>query len=688
MVSIENELYLSDMSGIERGRGDLASFDQVANMEWLVTNGLGGFSAGSVGEANVRRYHGLLVAALSPPLGRTVTLAKLDAAVHYCENEYPLTCNEFADGSVDPHGYRNIERFRLDHGLPVWEYALNDALLEKRLLMPHGENTTLIQYRLVRASQPLQLTVRPLCTYRDYHSHTQGGWDFGWEALDDGFRISAFDGAHPYTIRAAGRVEVAQNPAWYWQFRHRLESYRGLDETEDLFGPGAMRCTLAEGEAISIVISTEASPVTDFPAALAVELTRRQSLFDQVDQKHLPTWVRQLVVAADQFVVTRGATDVPDGKTVIAGYPWFGDWGRDTMIALPGLTLSTGRFSVARDILETFAQHIDKGMLPNRFPDGGAEPEYNTVDATLWFIHAIRMYTERSEDLQLAESLFDTLLDIVDWHQRGTRYDIHVDPSDGLLTAGQEGVQLTWMDAKVGDWVVTPRIGKCVEINALWYNALASIADLADRLGMEAIATDLQQQVANVADSFQRFWSSEHGYLHDVIDGPEDDDRGATRIDSSLRPNQIFAVSLPFSPIDAKKQRAVVNACASTLISSYGLRSLAADDPSYVPHYGGGPLQRDGAYHQGTVWAWLLGPFAEAHFRAYGNARLAQSFLRPLGAHLHEACLGSISEIFDAEAPHSARGCFAQAWSVSEPLRVWMDLDAAATRKTAQEATP
>lgn len=666
------------MSDIEVGRGDLATFDLASNREWLVTNGLGGFASGTVGEANTRRYHGLLVAALAPPLGRTMTVAKLDVTARYCDNDYPLTSNEFADGSVEPPGYRHIERFRLEYGLPVWEYAFNDALIEKRLFMPHGENTTLVQYRVLRASAAVILLLRPLCTYRDYHSHTQGNWSIGCTTLKDGFRIEAHPDAQPYEVRALGAREAAGVPEWYWRFRHRMEASRGLDDTEDLFGPGGMRAELNAGDTTSVVISSETSPSSDFEAAHTKEIARRQAILEGVDHEDLPTWVQQLVLAADQFVVTRKSENEAAGKTVIAGYPWFGDWGRDTMIALPGLTLTTGRFDVAADVLKTFAKHIDQGMLPNRFPDGGAEPEYNTVDATLWYIHAIRQYTLASRDIELAENLFETLLDIVGWHRQGTHYNVGVDPDDGLLAAGEEGVQLTWMDAKVGDWVVTPRIGKCVEINALWFNALSSIADLAIRLGKSDVATDYQRQAAEVAKSYQRFWSDELQYLHDVIDGPEGalgpDDK---RYDSALRPNQIFAVSLPFSPLSVEQQRAVVDACACGLVTSYGLRSLAPGDTSYVAHYGGGPLERDGAYHQGTVWGWLLAPFAEAHFRVYGDVEQAQSFLRPFGVHLREACVGSISEIFDGDPPHVARGCFAQAWSVSETLRVWVELAAA-----------
>jgi predicted glycogen debranching enzyme len=657
------------------GRGDLATFEQACNREWLVTNGLGGFAAGTVADANTRRYHGLLVAALKPPLERTVMLAKLDATVNYCGLDYPLSSNEFADGSIDPHGYRHIERFRLEDGLPVWEYAFSDALIEKRIIMPHGENTTLVQFRVLRASSEPRLTLRPLCTHRDYHSHAQGGWDFQTETIDQGFRINAYPGAQAYYLRANGSASTLPAPGWYWHFRHRVEAERGLDETEDLYSPGSFSIDLADGDAVTIAISTEPNAIIDFDSALSAELARRHALIDNMPRPVNESWVEQLVYATDQFIVARGSANSAHGHTVIAGYPWFGDWGRDTMIALPGLTLTTGRYEIAQSILLTFARYIDQGMLPNRFPDHGEEPDYNTVDATLWYVNAIYAYTHSSGKLDLAEAIFDTLIDIVEWHRHGTRYNIHIDPDDGLLWAGEAGVQLTWMDAKVGDWVVTPRIGKAVEINALWYNALMGIADLAKRLGKQAVAAEFTSDAEQVSASFSHFWNDQHGYLYDVIDGPVGGEKAdGRRYDPSVRPNQIFAVSLPHSPLDTVQQRAVVDTCARTLVTSYGLRSLAPNSSEYIGHYAGGRVERDGAYHQGTVWAWLLGPFAEAHFRVYGNAERARSFLRPLSGQLREACIGSISEIFDGEAPHRAQGCFAQAWSVSETLRVWMAL--------------
>jgi predicted glycogen debranching enzyme len=384
-----------------------------------------------------------------------------------------------------------------------------------------------------------------------------------------------------------------------------------------------------------------------------------------------PAWIAQLARAADQFVVARPTREEPGGKSVIAGYPWFGDWGRDTMIALPGLTVATGRPDVARPILTTFARYVDRGMLPNRFPDAGEAPEYNTVDATLWYVEAIRAYLAATDDDALLKDLFPVLEEIVRWHRQGTRYGIVEDPADGLLRAGEPGVQLTWMDARVGDWVVTPRIGKPVEVNALWYNALRALGGFARRLGRAAEPWD--RLAARVAASFDRFWNDAAGYCLDVLDGPA----GA---DATLRPNQIFAVALPESPLPAARQRAVVDACARHLLASFGLRSLDPRHPDYRGHYGGGPRERDGAYHQGPVWGWLLGPFVIAHLRVYGDAAAAQAFLRPVAHHLADYGVGTVAELFDGDPPHTPRGCIAQGWSVAETLRAWLTIARAAER--------
>ncbi len=396
--------------------------------------------------------------------------------------------------------------------------------------------------------------------------------------------------------------------------------------------------------------------------AYAIHNTQDQLLFKKAHVENEPDWIKQVVLAADQFIVARALPDQPDGKTVIAGYHWFSDWGRDTMIALPGLTLSTGRYADAANILRTFARFVDQGMLPNRFPDVGERPEYNTVDATLWYFHALHEYHRVTGDDDLLHDLFPTLESIIEWHVKGTRYQIHVDPTDGLLYAGQPDVQLTWMDVKIGDWVVTPRTGKQIEINALWYNALLYLAEFAGKLGEPQ---DTYQTMAErVRDSFARFWNEKSGYCFDVINSPSGDN-------PTLRPNQLFAVSLPHSPLTAEQQRAVVDVCARKLITSHGLRSLSPDDPRYSGHYGGDGRSRDAVYHQGTVWSWLIGAFVAAHWRVYGDREAARSFLLPFEHHLNDHGVGSISEIFDGDAPFTPRGCIAQAWGVGEVLRAW-----------------
>ena len=663
-------------------RADAGDFALACKREWLVTNGLGGFASGTIGGALTRRYHGLLVAALAPPVQRTVLVAKLEVAVRYGGHDYALGSNEYADGTIDPQGHRLIESFELDGSIPVWRYALGDSLLEQRVWMEHDKNTAFVQLSLARGSAPAALQITPLCGYRDYHSLGHGGWPLDVSAVEDGCRIDAFAGAQPYWVRADGaRFEPA--PDWYWGFRYRVESERGLDDTGDLFRPCRFTATLQSGESLLLELSTEAQRPA--PAALQREQARQAALLLGAPSS-APAWVHRLVLAADQFVARRGS----GGQTIIAGYPWFSDWGRDTMIALPGLLLATGRNDVAAQVLRTFAAHCSEGMLPNRFPDAGERPEYNTVDATLWFFDAVAACTAADARSELLRDLYPVLASIIDWHTRGTRYGIGVDPADGLLRAGEPGVQLTWMDAKVGDWVVTPRIGKPVEVNALWINALALMAGFARTLG-EAEAADRYAEVAERAnDSFRaRFWHVAGGYLYDVVDGPEGEfDEQGRRADASLRPNQIIAVALPTVRLDAAQLRAVVDVCGRELYTSRGLRSLAPGDARYVGHYGGGPLSRDGAYHQGTVWSWLLGPFARAHYRAYGDATQALSYLDGLADQLREGCIGSVSEIFDADPPHAPRGCFAQAWGVAEPLRAWTEISARAAALSANQRKP
>jgi predicted glycogen debranching enzyme len=652
---------------IELDREICGEFEQACRREWLVTNGLGGFASGTVALANTRRYHGLLVASLKPPVARTLMVAGLDIVARYRDLPYELASHEFGGGAVHPRGHVHIESFALDGRIPTWRFALADALLEQRVFMAQGSNTTYVEFRLARAAQPVSLELRPLCAYRDYHSQQRGHRDFTVESLRSCVRIEA-SGSGPAFRILAERGEYQASPDWHWNFLHRVESARGLDDTEDLFVPGRFTLTLAPGDSVAMVLTAEEGAVETAARAHQLASSAELDLVRGLDAD-TPDWVRQLTLATDQFLVARRGDDGTTGTTVIAGYPWFTDWGRDTMIALPGLALATGRFEMAADILRTFARHVDQGLLPNRFPDGGEAAEYNTVDATLWYFIAIDEYTRASGNLELAGELYPVLAGIVDWHVRGTRHGIHVDDRDGLLAAGEPGVQLTWMDAKVGDWVVTPRIGKPVEINALWINAIAILERLARAQKDTARARSLKDLLGKARVSFaQRFWSERDQYLYDVIDTPEDVD------DASLRPNQLFAISLPENLLSAEQTRAVVDACGAHLLTSQGLRSLAPSDPRYVGHYGGSPLKRDGAYHQGTVWSWLLGPFALAHHRAHGDARVARTFLEPVALHLAEGCLGNVSEIFDGNPPHRPEGCFAQAWSVAETLRAWHSL--------------
>jgi predicted glycogen debranching enzyme len=664
------------MSALDWGREVCGTLPIAASREWLVTNGLGGFASGTVAGMPTRRYHGLLVAALQPPLGRTLLVAKLEETLHRGADQRALATNRWADGTVAPEGYRDLERFRLEGTTPVWTYAWSDLQVEKRVFMEPGANTTYVTYRLLRGEGPVTLELRALVNHRDYHGTTRGdGWTMQVTPEPGSMRIQAFDGARPYRIWAAGGAEVTVEPAhaWYRGFRLDEEAARGLDAVEDHLHAATIRAALEPGCLLTVVCSTEDQPALDGALTAARRRQHEAGLLTSFRRAlpaplrapdAVPAWVEQLVRAADQFVVRRPRRDEPDGMSVIAGYHWFGDWGRDTMIALPGLTLATGRSEIARRILRTFARFVDRGMLPNRFPDAGEAPEYNTADATLWYVEAIRAYHAATQDDGFLKEIVPVLEDVVAWHRRGTRYGIAEDPADGLLRAGEPGVQLTWMDAKVGDWVVTPRTGKPVEINALWYNALRALAGFVERLGRPPAPWD--ELAGRVRESFDRFWYAAGGHCYDVLDGPD----GA---DPTLRPNQILAVALPESPLTPARQRGVVDACARHLLASFGLRSLDPRDPRYVGRpFVGGPRERDAVYHQGPVWGWLLGPFVVAHLRTHGDAAAARAFLEPMAQHLADYGIGTLAELFDGDPPFTPRGCIAQAWTVAETLRAWL----------------
>ena len=676
---------------IQFGREICGDLPSAASREWLVTNGLGGFASGTVAGSATRRYHGILFAALHPPVGRTQLVAAVDEIAHYSGSDFSLATHQWAGGSVDPQGFRLIERFHLEGMNPVWTYALADALLEKRIWMRQGENTTYVQYTLVRASEPLSLDLKVLVNYRDFHATTHAGdWRMRIDPVANGVVVTAFDGALPFYLKCANTA-CAIHSDWYRNCFLPAEKERGLDDLEDHLFVASFNARLSVGESILLVCSTEANASLDAQTAFAEQENHHAKLFQFWQEAHAapedrdrgselqledaPTWLWQLVLAADQFIVKRtlpataGDPAKPalpgetDGRSIIAGYHWFSDWGRDTMIALPGLTLTTGRPEVARRILLAFARFVDGGMLPNNFPDAGGSPEYNTVDAALWYFEAVRQYFSVTQDAVTLQKLFPVLTSMIEAHVAGTRYNIHVDPADGLLYAGGPGLQLTWMDAKIGDWVVTPRTGKPVEINALWINALETIKQFAAVLVRPSQRYETLS--AHATASFLKFWNAERQCCYDVIDAPE---IGA---DASLRPNQIFAVSLPFSPLTASQQKNVVEICAKHLLTSHGLRSLAPSENGYGGHYGGDSRARDSVYHQGTVWGWLLGPFALAHFRVYGDRAAALRILEPLGRHIHAYGLGTVGEIFDGDAPFAPRGCIAQGWTVAELLRAW-----------------
>lgn len=666
---------MSEQAEIQFGReicGDLAAAE---SREWLVTNGIGGYASGTIAGSQTRRYHGLLVAALQPPLGRTQLVSAIDEIVHYTGADFSLATHRWASGAVDPKGFLLLEDFHLEGSTPVWTYALADALLEKRVWMRQGENTTFIQYTLLRGNGALELEMKALANYRDFHSLTHAGdWRMNIAPVEQGMKVQAFDGATPFYLKSPS-ASCELRHEWYLGCYYAEETERGLEDREDRLFAAVFRTKLQVGCSVTLVATTEATASLDGETARAERANHDVQRFHEWQARNealaeeAPSWLWQLILAADQFIVKRSLPEEPDGRSIIAGYHWFGDWGRDTMIALPGLTLTTGRADVARQILIAFSRYVDGGMLPNNFPDAGGNPEYNTVDAALWFFEAIRQYVVATQDTATLQRLFPVLARIIDAHIAGTRYNIHVDPADGLLYAGGPGVQLTWMDAKIGDWVVTPRTGKPVEINALWINALEMMAGFARLL---AKPTDAYEgHAAKAKNSFQKFWNADRNRCFDVIDSP------GIGNDTSLRPNQIFAVSLPTSPLTAEQQKSVVDVCARHLLTSHGLRSLAPGESGYIGHYGGSPRDRDAAYHQGTVWGWLMGPFALAHYRVCQDRQAALRFLEPLGRQIHASGLGTLSEIFDGDAPFIPRGCIAQAWTVAEVLRAWKEVSSA-----------
>src|SRR6266516_197258 len=646
--------------------GDLV---QAERREWWIANGLGGYAGGTLAGSLTRRYHGLLIAPVGSPLGRRLLLAKADATVIAGAASWPLFTNRWKSGAIAPAGHIRIGSFHLDYSVPVWTYEVGEHQIEARIWMEPGAHTTyaawLLQPGADAPEDELSLRVALLVNDRDHHGTTSiGGFDPDIRVDGENLLLTAV-GLFSLTIRAPGS-QVVPRRDWYRDFDLPVEAERGLDSTDSHLCVGEITMPLVPGQWCGIVASLHPDPSADLAAALLRRLDHDRAVLATAmgssrAMREAPGWIRRLTLAADAFQFSRPLPDVPDGQSVIAGYPWFGDWGRDTMISLPGLTLATGRSETTGRILKTFASFVSQGMLPNVFPGAGDSPEYNTADASLWFFEAWRAYFDETGDIAALREAFPLLSDMIEWHQKGTRYGIGTDSADGLLRAGVAGMQLTWMDAKVGDWVVTPRIGKPVEINALWYNALRIMGAFAGRL---AKPDTFRERAEAAKRGVARFLRADGEGLYDVIDGPNGDD-------ASIRPNQIFAVSLPYSPHSSDDQARVVRVCRRHLITAYGLRSLAPGSPAYHPGYGGGVLERDGGYHQGPVWGWLLGPFSLALYRVTGDAIAAQAVLEPMRDTLEDQGVGTIGEIFDGEPPHHPRGAPAQAWSVACTLDAW-----------------
>ncbi|MBN1204523.1 MAG: glycogen debranching enzyme family protein [Myxococcaceae bacterium] len=651
-------------------------FADVISREWLVTNGRGGYASGTVAGCNTRRYHGLFIPSL-PRLGRTVLLARLGEQAQVAGHVYQLNTEEHGDGHVLQDGASVLRSFHLDGLIPVWEYALGPARLRRKLMMVHGENTLFVAWEHVSGPE-VHLRLRPFPVAR---LHDRPIPDGPYEPIVrlQGQRVEMQAMADAPAMRMRLHASCAMPFVALSQTSRRLlyrtERARGYDHTEIQQSPGYFECSVGPGELLSLAVTTEDWWVLDRDPrqTFALELERERKLLGRAPAEARAGVPARLALAADQFIIDpmRPADDAwarsigQDARSVIAGYHWFTDWGRDTMISLEGLTLCTTRPREAAAILRTFQHYVRDGLIPNYFPDGESEGVYHTADATLWYFHAVDRYLECTQDEELLRDVFPTLASIVEHHLRGTRFHIGVDPADGLLRQGQDGYQLTWMDAKVDGWVVTPRCGKAVEINALWFNALRLMATWAERLGKDP--TPYMGAAERVYGSFnKRFWNPAAGCLFDVVEGE------SGRDDPAIRPNQIFAISLRHPVLRRERWEAVLEVVHRELVTPVGLRSLAPGHADYKANYDGDLRARDAAYHQGTVWGWLIGHYIDATLKVNPDIKAARALLAGLEHHLEHAGLGQISEIFDATEPYRPRGCIAQAWSVAEALRVFL----------------
>lgn len=648
----------------EIGRSHWRTYGQGIGREWLLTNGIGGYASSTVIGANTRRYHGLLVAALKPPVDRRLILSKLDETVEMDGKIHEL--HSFSAGGYINKGYNYLQSFLYDE-LPTFVYVIEDMTVRKTVCMVHGENTVVVHYRISGGSSPYKLRLTPLVNFRDYHGDSSKQYmRFGQESGHSGTLIRPYELDLRIGLGCSGSRYIPFNDCWFENMEYAVEQERGLTSREDHFIPGCFEIEAEGRQEKEITFYATVEHGKKYENGIAVikkEEARIRALAEEPGYDD--RFARSLVREADKFIVHRKSTD---SKTIIAGYPWFTDWGRDTMISLCGLTLSTGRFDDARSILHTFSRYVRHGLIPNMFPDEGQEPIYNSVDAALWYFEAVNRFASYTGDLDFIKAnLYGSLLEIYNAFTGGTLFNIKMD-SDHLVSAGSPDIQLTWMDAKIGDWVVTPRHGKAVEINALWYNALRILERFSGHFGGDG--APYGAAAARTAEAFKRtFWNEGEQCLYDVVkDGHRD---------GSVRPNQILAVSLSYPVIGGHMAKAVVDKVWKELYTPYGLRSLSRRSPDYRGIYTGDQFSRDSAYHQGTVWTWPLGHFITAFVRVYGKAgdsreRIA-SFFEPFRDHLSDACVGSISEIFDGDGPFLPRGCFAQAWSVGEILRAYVE---------------
>jgi predicted glycogen debranching enzyme len=651
------------------GREILQNYEKAKRVEWVVTNGLGGYSSSSVIGANSRGYHGLLVASIDPPVKRYLLLTKIEEEVVADDHTYLLAVNKYP-GTIYPLGNQHLEEFRFEF-FPSFIYRFSDYLLEKTVTMVHGENTTIVTYKLLEGPAPIKLSLYPLINCRDFHSRTHegSGWNLFQTLAPKGCTVKAYQGS-PVLYLFSDLASYYKTGMWYKNLVYDLEAERGLPDREDHFNPGYFSGRVDPGVQISILASTVPTESFSAEGRKYREFQRSRKLISKYVAQD--TFLQTLVWDADSFLVRRNSVD---SKTIIAGYHWFSDWGRDTMISLPGITLVSSRFDDAKAILSTFSKYLKNGLIPNRFPDDGSEAEYSSVDAALWFVYAVYKYFAYSNDLEFVEKIYPVLTSVIDSYQNGTLFDIHL--RSGLVFSADDTRALTWMDASVGGKPVTPRAGSPVEVSALWFNALKTMEVLAEKLGRNPDKERFAGMAEETFVSFnRRFWNEETECLYDVVGESE------TVKDGSIRPNQVLAISLPFPVLAEEKWKPVMKTIDFDLLTPVGLRTLSSSDASYRGKCIGPPNERDLAYHQGTVWPWLLGQYITAYVklnkRVPRTMMIVRQFYEPFKKRLVEAGVGTISEIFDGDPPHEPRGCISQAWSVAEILRSYLE-DASTT---------